>query len=256
MASPALPAQEEKPAAPPPASATPVADEPDVDVEAEALALLDAAWDWLGAQESYAFHADLEYDEVFGEATRVRVSSRLDALVRQPDRFKVFIDGDRGRKAFYYNGESFVLADLRSRTWAAAPVTGPNDTAVDTIAGELNVQLPLSDFLVTSPAYSADELQGAYVVGESRVAGRRCHQVLLLLDDIDVQLWIEADGNPLIRKLVIVFREAPGAPQFEATFTEWYPPTQLSDYVFTHRPGDGDRHVELAAPAPAETGKE
>lgn len=236
----------------PKAAATPApavsADEGGFDVEPEAAALLKAAWGWLAAQESYAFHADVEYDEVYGEVTRVRASGRVDALVRRPDRFKVFFEGDRGRRTYYYDGKRFVLADLRSGTWAEAPVTGPNEAAVDTIAGKLAVPLPLSDFLVTTAAYSAEELEGAWVVGESRVSGKRCHQVLLLLDDLDVQLWIEADGNPLIRKMVLVYREAPGQPQFEATFTEWYPSTKLSDYVFTHLPGDGDRKVELARP--------
>jgi hypothetical protein len=252
LAAPAL-AQAAKSAAPPakapaqPAPA-PADDEAEPVVEPEAAALLKAAWEWLAAQESYAFHADVEYDEVYGEETRVRVSGRADALVRRPDRFKVFFEGDRGRKTYYYDGKSFVLADLRSRTWAQAPVTGTNDAAVEKIVGSLGVQLPLSDFLVTSAAYDASELRAAYVVGESRVAGKRCHHLLVLLDDVDIQVWIEADGNPLFRKLVLTYREQPGMPQFEANFTEWYPSTKLSDYVFTHLPGEDDRKVELAAP--------
>ena len=254
-AGPAAAQASKAPAQPAPAA---VDDEAEPVVEPEASALLKAAWDWLGAQQSYAFHADVEYDEVYGESTRVRVSGRVDALVRRPDRFKVFFDGDRGRKTYSYDGKRFVLADLRSRTWAEAPVTGPNDAAVETIVEKLGVPVPLSDFLVTTAAYSASELKAAYVVGESRVAGKRCHQLLVLLDDLDFQVWIEADGNPLIKKLVLTYSEAPGIPQFEATFTEWYPQTALSDYVFTFLPGDGDRKVELAAPAapPVPGGKE
>ena len=242
-------AQEKKAPAPTPAPA-PAAAEADADrvVEPEAAALLKAAWDWLGAQESYAFHADVEYDEVYGEETRVRVGGRVDALVRRPDRFKVFFDGDRGQKNYFYDGKAFTLVDLRTKTFASAPVTGTNDAAVETIVEKLGVPLPLSDFLVTGAAYGADELRAAYVVGQSRVGGKRCHQVLVLLDDLDFQLWIEADGNPVIRKLVLVYREAPGQPQFEANFTEWYPSTRLSDYVFTFLPDDSFRKVELAAP--------
>ncbi len=250
--SPALLAQVQK-AAPPAAVAAPAASAASDDdrvVEPEAAALLKAAWDWLGAQESYAFHADVEYDEVYGEETRVRVGGRVDALVRRPDRFKVFFDGDRGQKSYFYDGKSFTLADLRSKTWAAAPVSGPNDAAVDAIVEGLGIPLPLSDFLVTGAAYGADELRAAYVVGQSRVGGKRCHQVLVLLDDLDFQLWVEADGNPVIRKLVIVYREAPGQPQFEANFTEWHPSTKLSDYVFTFLPDDSFRKVALAAPVP------
>lgn len=246
---PAAAAPQEKTPARPPVQPS-VAAEADADrvVEPEAAALLKAAWDWLGAQESYAFHADVEYDEVYGEETRVRVGGRVDALVRRLDRFKVFFDGDRGQKNYFYDGKAFTLVDLRSKTWATAPVSGPNDAAVETIVEKLGIPLPLSDFLVTGAAYGADELKAAYVVGQSRVGGKRCHQVLVLLDDLDFQVWIEADGNPLIRKLVLVYREAPGQPQFEANFTEWYPSTKLSDYVFAFLPDDSYRKVELAAP--------
>ena len=242
------------PASPAPAAA----DETESVVEPEAEAILKAAWEWLGAQESYAFQAEIEYDEVYGEATRVRAIGRVEALVRRPDRFKVFFDGDRGRRSFFYDGRRFVLADLRSGTWAEAPVTGTVDAAVEAIVGKLGVRLPLSDLLVTTAAYSASELKAAYVVGENRVEGTRCHQLLLLLDDLDVQVWVEADGNPRLRKLVLVHRDEPGMPQFEATFTEWYPSTKLSDFVFTFLPRDGDRKVELAVPAatPAGAGKE
>ena len=243
-------AQQRKAAAPaaPPAAAAPAEADADRVVEPEAAALLKAAWDWLGAQESYAFHADIEYDEVYEEVIHVRVAGRVDALVRRPDRFKVFFEGDRGQKTFFYDGKSFVLADLRSKTWATAPVSGANDAAVETIVGKLGVQLPLSDFLVTGAAYGAGELRAAYIVGQSRVGGKRCHQVLVLLDDLDFQVWIEADGNPVIRKMVLTYREAPGQPQFEASFTEWYPSTKLSDYAFTFLPDDSFRKVELAVP--------
>ena len=258
----AWPVLAQGPKAQPPAAATPSAApaaakpaaEPEAEmvVEPRAMQLLQAAWGWLGAQESYAFRADVQYDEVVGESTRLRVGGRVDVLVRRPDRFKVFFDGDRGQKIYLYDGKTFVLNDLRSRTWASAAVAGPNDAAVDTIVGKLGIVVPLSDFLVTGGAYSADEVRGAYVVGQSRVAGRRCHQVLLLLDDLDVQVWVEADGNPMIRRILLTHHDAPGAPQFEATFAEWYPPAAFSDYVFAFVQGESYRKVELAAPAAKE----
>ncbi len=246
----AFPASGEEPKGQTPVSPQAAATHPDADLlEPRALQLLKAAWEWLGAQESLGAHAEIQYDEVTEDETRVRVSGRVDLLVRRPDRFKVFFDGDRGAKTFQYDGKSFVLSDLRSRTWAAVPVPGPNDVAVDTIVGKLGVVIPLSDFLVTSAAYEADELRGATVVGLSRVAGRRCYQVLGLLDDLDFQLWIEADGNPIIRKMVLTHRAAPGQPQFEAVFAEWYPAPKLSDYVFAFIPDESSRKVELAVSA-------
>lgn len=251
-ASPAF-AQGNKPPAQPPASGA-SAEDAEAVVEPAALEIMKAAWDWLGAQESYALHADVEYDEIYGDDTHVRVAGGVDLLVRRPDRFKIFFDGDRGKKTYIYDGASFSLNDLESRTWASAPVTGPNDKAVDQIVEKLGVPLPLSDFLGTGAAYSAGELRAAYIVGQSSVLGRRCHQILVMLDDLDFQLWVEADGNPVIRKLVLTYRTA-GYPQYEATFTEWYPMTKLSDYVFSFVPDDSFRKVRFAEPV-APMGKE
>ncbi len=224
-------------------------------VEPEALALLKAAGDWLASQESYAIRSEIEYDEVYGEATHVRVGGRASLLVRRPNHFKVFFEGDRGQKNFLYDGKTFVLSDLRSKTWASAPVSGTNDEAVDTIVGKMGIVIPLSDFLLSKGVYGADEIQAAYVIGQSMAAGKRCHQVLVILDDIDFQVWIEADGNPVFRKLVISYREATGQPQFEATFNDWVPGVTLSDYTFSFLPDRSFRKVELAAPVADEVKK-
>ena len=222
------------------------------EIEPEAVAILKAAGEWLSSQASYALTAEIEYDEVYGDDTRVRVGGRVELLARRPDRFKVFLDGDRGRKTYTYDGRAFVLTDLRSKTWASSPVSGPNDAAVDTIVGKLGVVVPLSDFLLSRGVYGVDEIRAAWVVGRGRVGGKRCHQVLVMLDDLDFQVWIEADGNPVIRKIVLSYREAPGRPQFEATFLEWHPGAPFSDYVFSFLPDPTFRRVELAVPSAPE----
>jgi len=43
---------------------------------------------------------------------------------------------------------------------------------------------------------------------------RKCHHVAFRLENIDWQAWIDAGEQPVIRKLVITYKNRPGAPQY------------------------------------------
>jgi len=49
---------------------------------------------------------------------------------------------------------------------------------------------------------------------------------------MDVQLWVENGLFPLLRKVVITYRDEPGSPQFTAYLTDWDFSPHLPDSVF------------------------
>ena len=73
------------------------------------------------------------------------------------------------------------------------------------------------------------DVEFGFYVGLSDVAGTRCHHLAFVEQVIDWQIWIE-DGTQLVpRKLVITYKTLPGAPQFEAVFSEWDLATRTPD---------------------------
>ena len=80
----------------------------------------------------------------------------------------------------------------------------------------------MGDFLYADPyqALHAGVRYGVYV-GTSEVAGRECHSLAFVDNQIDWQIWIDAGPRPTPCKLLITYLTRPGKPQFSATFTDW-----------------------------------
>ena len=69
-------------------------------------------------------------------------------------------------------------------------------------------------------------------LGLHDVEGTACHHVLFLGDVVDWQLWIAADGDPLLRKMVVTYKEIEGAPQYATVITEFVANPPLEDALF------------------------
>ena len=66
------------------------------------------------------------------------------------------------------------------------------------------------------------------------------------MKNIDFQVWIASEGDPLQMRLVIDYKNAPGEPQFRAMFRDWNFKPAVSDSLFVFKPGDGMKKITFA----------
>lgn len=93
----------------------------------------------------------------------------------------------------------------------------------------------------------------ALLLDESVVAGTPCEHLLLSNDYTDMQLWITQGDKPLLKRIVITYREARGEPQFRAQFMKWdLAPTADAGQFKFEPPGDANQ-VRFHTPARATT---
>ena len=64
-----------------------------------------------------------------------------------------------------------------------------------------------------------ENVQSGYLVGARPVNGTACHHLAFSQEAIDWQIWIEDGPMPLPRRLVLTYKDEPGAPQYRAEFT-------------------------------------
>ena len=164
------------------------------------------------------------------------------------------VEGDSGNRSAWYDGKTIAVLDKAHNTYALLGVpSSPTsiDAALDFVADDYDVVLPLGDFIRTDvheSLVSGAEL-GLYV-GLTKVGGIACHQVALANDFIEWQLWIAAEGAVLPVKFVITYTDEPGEPQFAARFLSWNLSPELPDEAFLFTPPEGARKIaasEMAA---------
>lgn len=226
------------------------------DVEPAARQVLRRACAYLEALDRFSVRAETSHDEVLEAGYKLQYSRASRALVERPNRFRVESESDKGYRTIWYDGAALTILDEDLNVYARFAAPDTTDATLDVIA-DRGITVPLDDVLYSNPcAGLGEDVREGFYVGLNYMDGDYRHQLLLVTDAVDVQLWVEDGDTPLIRKVVIDYREEPGEPQFEALLRDWdvAPAVTPSDFVFT--PPDGAHEINLVAAPPAEEGVE
>ena len=174
----------------------------------------------LGAHIGGLQHFRLEVvdtiDNLLENGQKVQHAHLRTALVSRPDRLVLESRGDIENRKLVKSADTVTLMDTDSRVYAQVPFTGTIDEMMDRLLlQKYGVTVPLADFLGGDP--SAELLEGTYeeaYLGLHHAGSNLCHHVAFRQDDIDWQAWMDAGDTPLLRKLVITYKNEAGAPQY------------------------------------------
>jgi hypothetical protein len=224
-------------------------------LEGEADRLLREMGEYLKTAPGFRFQADIEYDTKFTTGESVRYAGESKVTVRRPDRLHVAFDGDEHRRQVFYDGSTVTLLDALRNLYAVTGVPGEIDGALDLVFEKFGLTVPLADLVYADPyAVLTEEVDYGAVVGIHRCGDARCHHLVMSQEDIDWEIWIETGPQPLPRKLLISYKNAPGSPRYEARLSGWEFAPRVLDTAFVFHPPHGASEIEFlpAAQEPAE----
>jgi hypothetical protein len=211
---------------------------PRTTVEPSAQRLLQAAAAYLKQQQSYAFSADIVYDDVQPPDFKIQIHASAQYTIKRPNLLRVDYAGDRRQASFYIDGKNFVLYDRATNTYGELQAASDIESTLNAILDKYDFSVPLADFVANDPYQAlASQVQGAVNLGPSTVRGFPTHHLVFTQSDIDWQIWIDDGATPLIRELEITYKSLPGQPEYMATFTDWkFAPADRSVFSFTPPP--------------------
>jgi hypothetical protein len=227
-------------------------------VDPEALAIATRAGDFLREAKRFSFSADSGYEVVQEDGSKLEFGSARRYLVQRPDRVRVETEPrEGGRRLTLFDGKSFIQADLAENAYARADLKQPRDIdfMIDLVRERLDTPLPLAELLRNNPRQAIeDSLESADVVGTQRLRGVDCDHIALRNPDADLQLWIAQGEQPLVRRVVITYRNLEGQPSFWADLDDWSFAPEIDAASFRWEPPAGAERVRFevrAAPEPA-----
>ena len=209
--------------------------------------------DYLKTAQQLSFHADITYDDLLPTGQKIQLAATYDAAVRRPDRVYTEYRGDAGGRRFWYDGKSVTLYDPATEAYGTEAAKPTIDATIEQLTKVLGFTPPLSDLMTSDPAATLRRhVLFGFVVGETQVDGVRCHQLAFVEKHIDWQIWIEDGTQWVPRKLVITYKNLPGAPQFTAVLSDWDTATRPPDALFTAQlPAGATKIPFLGTPAAA-----
>jgi hypothetical protein len=227
-------------------------------VDPRADQILRAMGEYLASAEEFRFHAEITFDTFSAQGQELQYGGQADISVRRPDRLRVEYDGDERRNRVVYDGERITVYHAGKNLYAATENDAGIDGAVDEVFEVSGFSVPIADLVYADPyAVLVESVEAGFVVGRHAVDGIPCHHLAFSQQALDWQIWIEDGPRPVPRKLLITYKNDPGAPQYVARITGWDFQPRAADGYYAFEPPPGAAEIEfLPPPSPVELDEE
>ncbi|MFW2437987.1 MAG: DUF2092 domain-containing protein [Arenicellales bacterium] len=219
--------------------------QPTVDPEAEKI--LKKLQNYMQTQDTVAIEAVITEDEVFNDTHKLQFGGTIKMLMRrQPPQLSVTTNSDYRNTRTYLNKNTFTAFDEDVNVYAQVDAPGTLKEALTHLNAEYSILQPGSELFSGQPyELLVGKASKVIYVGTGNVNGSSCHHIAGILPDMDWQLWIRAEGDPMICKYVLTDRDIPLAPQYSMTFTKWKTNTKLTDKQFEFQPPADAEAIEI-----------
>ena len=206
-------------------------------IEPRAAEILTAALTHLAGVASLTVRADVVDEVTLSTGEKIQYPGRLELSLRRPDRLRYTIDGEQRRIAAWYDGKEFSLLDSEKNVCASTPAALSLAALFDQMETSFGFRPPLSVLLrEDSVAVMMKRIKSGFYVGRGDVGGVACHHLAFRQQNIDLQVWVAAEGTPAIRRLVVTRQKLPAAPQLSFTNLVWDFNASLGDDLFRFGP--------------------
>ena len=231
--------QAPKPADPKPADPKPGTPE----AAAAGERLMRSMSDTLARAKAFTFETSERFDVTPTAGEKKVLNFTRKVTVRRPNGlfFEVHGTGDTALDvACYYDGRTLTLSEKPNGKWAQTTVPGTLDEMLDDVALRFGLPVPIGDVVYSSPydAFIGSTTKGG-LVGRETVDGVPCVKLDYADDFVQVTLWLPETGQPVPRRLVLVYKKSPTPLTTELTFTNWNLDAPVTDATFAFQPPTG-----------------
>ncbi len=197
------------------------------------LQLLKKMSDYMGREAQLKMTVDETFDEVLATGQKIQMSNQRVIQVKRPDKIAVDVNGAGIQRRIVCDGNNFTAIDLAKNAYTTIPMNGSLDSVMEQLAQRYGMAQPVEDLLY-SDIYGrlSGKIVSAQFLGAEDIAGHNCNHLAFTQAGLSWQIWIEAAGQPVPRKVVITYDSTPGRPQYTLTISQWGAPDGVPDSAF------------------------
>lgn len=188
-----------------------------------AIALVKRMAGFVAGLQRFEVTVGASWDEIQETGERIEFSAIRQILANRPSGLAVDALESTGRDTgIRFDGKTLTLIDRSENVYAELPLAGTADDALRYLVGPLQARLPLALLFLTSlPEEVGRRGRSIELVQRDALYGVPVDHIAVRADSVDVQVWIEEGEQPLPYRVIITYRDEPGAPQFRADLTDW-----------------------------------
>jgi len=215
-----------------------VAEEKAQNTNAENVEAFQKMLDFVGVTKKLSVTVESNYDALQNSGQLFEFGAVSTWSIRRPDKVRVAINfRDGNERNFYFDGNTITLYDKDENVYAMVEKKGNIDQAFDYFIDQLGMPLPLAElFSEDHPFNLKQDIKSSTYLGDSTISDVLCNEYAYRSDEIDLQLWIEQEKNPLPKRFVITYVHSDGRPQYRAQFRDWNLSAEVPDSLFKFTP--------------------
>ena len=229
---------------------TPVlAEETTVELDLEARAILMEMAAFISRAPAFSVTLRSAYDAIQEDGQYVEFGERRHILLQRPDKLRVeTVRSDGEHNLVLFDGEKITGFKADDNIFAQVENPGTIDETLIYLVRDLQFKLPLARMLHAGFAQQLEKMITAVsYVEENVLFDVVTDHLAVRAENIDMQLWVAQGDEPLPRRIVITYMNAPGQPQFRGDFTDWSiePKVAADSFTFTP-PADAEKVPVIA----------
>jgi hypothetical protein len=216
-------------------------------VDPKADRIMERTCEQLKSAPAFSVTADISYDDVLESGLTVQYQRSNEVVLDRPNHLRVDGDSDKGQRTILYDGKTLTVFDPDMNMYVQVPAPHTIDATLDKL-DERGVELPLEDLLSNEPcAWLHEDVWDGFYGGRHYLDGSFVHHLLFRVAAADFQVWVQGGEVPVIRKVIIEYREKEGKPRYEARLSDWNfrPTIEAGEFTFT--PPEGAARIEFRA---------
>ena len=205
------------------------------------LSMIQAMSDRLAASKSIAVETSEEISRITRTGERRVDTFTRELKMRRPDRLYSRTRGARELEIFY-EGSRLTVISHPEKVYGELATPPTIDETVDVLSDRYDIALPIGDLLTDNPRHAliSSEMTGGWA-GRERVDGTMCARLAWQHPRVDWTIWIPESGEPLPRRLHIIYKARRGQPDAKVDFRKWDLHANIPDETFArHVPADYD----------------
>ena len=217
-------------------------------IDPEASKVVRSMSDFMDGLTAYSVEADIDNEVVDFSGRKIQLSSRGAMTVQRPGSLYMERTGSGENIALIFDGKTMTIHGKDRNFFFQAESPGDVDHAIDVVRDDMGLDAPGADLFHSSPY---DDLMDGVVVGSymgtGYVNGVECHYVFFRQAQVDWQMWVAADGDPLPMKYVITTKWMTGAPQYSIRLRNWKTNPVIEKSRFQFKAPEGALKLERIA---------
>jgi hypothetical protein len=206
----------------------------------------------IASLDSYSLSGDAYADARLDAGLIIEHASQATLTVRKPDTVRITNTTSEDHKELFF-GSGVLTVYTRSRNfYGQTEIPEGVGTALDYAVNEIGIDAPMLDFVSGEVAerllVDATDVQ---YIGTSLIRGDIYDHVAIRTSEIDIQIWVATEGQPLPGKMALSAKWDGGAPR-TVIFMNWDTDPKIPQGSLQFVPPDGATKIKFESRPSAE----